>query len=58
MVWLFIVSLSNSISPLILVIVVVLFILNFWIDKLNLVKRSSNLIGISKNLGTWMLRIM
>jgi len=58
MVWLFIVSLSNSISPLILVIVVVLFILNFWIDKLNLVKRSSNFIGISKNLGTWMLRIM
>ena len=52
------VSYYNSFSPLLLIFVIILFIINFWIDKFNLLRRSSNPIGISKKMGTFMLQIM
>jgi hypothetical protein len=52
------VSFYGSVTPLIYVVAILLFIANFWLDKFNLLKRSSNPEGIGKAMGTMMLRIM
>ena len=58
MVWVFLVSFYNSLTPIPLIALIGFFTLGFWLDKLSMFYRNSTPISVTKCMSKLMLQIM
>ena len=52
------ISFFGSLSPMPLVTLILFFIIHYWLDKYNMLRRNSNPLSLSKCISKLMLRVM